>query len=1170
MNSTMTRPHSLKTRITLATLTFFLIGIWSLSFYLSRVMRDDMERQLSGQLFSTASMASAQVNGDLEIRLNALQRVASTAAPHLRDDRPELAQVFLENRTTLQSLFNGGLFMLDRSGRAVADFPLSSGRRGVDYHDRDYAISALRDGIPMIGQPMIGRRAQSPLFIMSAPIRNDRNEIVGAIAGLTNLDLPNFLDAITDSHYGKTGGYLLVAPKVRLVVTATDKRRVMEKLPDPGVNALLDRFVEGYEGAGININSLGVEVLAASKGIPVSGWYVMASLPTSEAFAPIREMQQRMLWATTLLSLLAVCLIWWMLKRELSPLLGAAKLMATMSAANQPPQPLPIIRHDEIGQLIGGFNSLLQALGQREALLKQILDTSSVAIFLVDMQGVITQANQRMAEMFLKPVEQLVGSEYVSLVHPAERETGRQRMLALLRSEINTVDLDRRYWRSDQTEFWGHLNGKRFYDPDGNELGLVGVIADIDVRKQAEEKLKLAASVFTHAREGILITNAEGRIIDVNEAFTRITGYGPEEVVGQTPRLFKSGHHDLEFYKTMWHDLEEKGHWTGEIWNRRKNGEVYVEMKTISAISDAEGRVQQYVALFSDITPIKEHEKQLEHIAHFDVLTTLPNRVLLADRLHQAMSQAQRRKQLLAVAYLDLDGFKAINDTYGHNVGDQLLVAVSARMKQTLREGDTLARLGGDEFVAVLLDLDQPASSEPMLVRLLAAAAEPVHLGELVLQVSASLGVTFYPKFEDEDADQLLRQADQAMYQAKLSGKNRFHVFDAEHDRNVRGRHGDLQRIHDALAANEFVLYFQPKVNMRTGKVFGAEALIRWQHPEKGLLSPALFLPVIENDTLAVDVGEWVIESALSALERWRNSGLDITVSVNVGARQLQQVDFVARLRRILENHPDYQAGDLEMEVLETSALEDLIRVSQVIKECRELGVTFALDDFGTGYSSLTYLKRLPVSVLKIDQSFVRDMLDDPDDLTILEGVISLAQAFNRQVIAEGVESVEQGEVLLRLGCELAQGYGIGRPMPAAEIPGWVESWRPDPEWKGRGAVSRENLPLLFACTEHRAWVVNLEKFLREERNAPPPLDVHQCRFGMWLDGEGQKMHGEHGASASLLAIEKLHEQLHALATTLCQMRQQGNSDEALERLHELHALRDALLQQLMRLEMQG
>lgn len=570
---------------------------------------------------------------------------------------------------------------------------------------------------------------------------------------------------------------------------------------------------------------------------------------------------------------------------------------------------------------------------------------------------------------------------------------------------------------------------------------------DLTERKQSEAKLQLAASVFQHAREGIIITDSQGCILDVNDTFTRITGYCRDDVVGRNASLFNSGRQEPAFYAVMGQALNEQGHWSGEIWNKRKDGEIIAVMVTTSAVRDTQGITQQYVALFSDVTAIKANESMLDRMAHFDALTGLPNRLLLGDRLHQGMAQATRRGETLAVVFLDLDGFKAINDRLGHEAGDLVLIAVANRMKQALREVDTLARIGGDEFVAVLPNLTDPLAGEPLLKRLMEAAAQPVSIGDQSVSITASVGMSFFPQAQDIAADQLLRQADQAMYQSKIAGKNRYQIFDAAHDNHLRDSHESLKRIGLAVEKREFVLHYQPKVNMRTGKVIGAEALIRWQHPEKGLLSPATFLPLIEDHPLAVTVGEWVINAALIQVALWQAQGLDMPVSVNIGARQLQQTDFVDHLRGILAAHPAVPQGKLELEVLETSALEDIAQVSQVIEACTAMGVMFALDDFGTGYSSLTYLKRLRVALLKIDQSFVRDMLEDPDDLAILEGVIGLAAAFKRKVIAEGVETAAHGSLLLKLGCELAQGYGIARPMPADQLPAWVVSWRPDPSW---------------------------------------------------------------------------------------------------------------------------
>jgi diguanylate cyclase (GGDEF)-like protein/PAS domain S-box-containing protein len=638
--------------------------------------------------------------------------------------------------------------------------------------------------------------------------------------------------------------------------------------------------------------------------------------------------------------------------------------------------------------------------------------------------------------------------EWEARVHPDDRDAALAALNACLNGQSDFYQRENRLRCKDGKYKWLLERGQVVSrDAVGAPLRMIGIDADITDRKNAEQQLQLAASVFGSAREGITITDPAGTILDVNEAFTHITGFSRDEVIGKNTRTLHSGHQDAGFYEAMYADLQTKDHWFGELWNRRKNGELYAEMLTISAVRDAQGRLTHYVAMFFDITTIKEHQAQLERIAHFDALTNLPNRVLLADRLKQAMAQAQRRNQLLAVAYLDLDGFKTVNDTHGHDVGDQLLIAIAGAMKQVMREVDTLARIGGDEFVAVLADLTSAEDCDSTLRRMLAAAARSFQVGDLSLQVSASLGVTFFPQADTVDADQLMRQADQAMYQAKLAGKNRYQVFDAVQDRSMRGLHESIGDLARAVVQREFVLFYQPKVNLRSGQVVGMEALIRWQHPDKGLLNPGQFLPVIEDHALSVVLGDWVIETAVGQVAAWLDQGLTLEVSVNVGARQLQQEDFVDKLRDCLARHPNVPPRLLTMEVLETSALEDLGRTSKVIDACAQIGVDFALDDFGTGYSSLTYLKHLPVKLIKIDQSFVSGLLNDTEDLAILEGVVGLAHAFKRQVIAEGMETPAHGRRLLALGCELAQGYGIARPMPASQVPNWLDQWQPDDSW---------------------------------------------------------------------------------------------------------------------------
>jgi EAL domain-containing protein (putative c-di-GMP-specific phosphodiesterase class I) len=444
--------------------------------------------------------------------------------------------------------------------------------------------------------------------------------------------------------------------------------------------------------------------------------------------------------------------------------------------------------------------------------------------------------------------------------------------------------------------------------------------------------------------------------------------------------------------------------------------------------------------------------------------------------------------------------------------------------------------------------------------RLLTEAAQPVHLGGLTLQVSGSLGVTFYPQTQEVDADQLLRQADQAMYQVKQTGKNNYHVFDPDKDISQRGHNESIERIRQALLNKEFLLYYQPKVNMRTGKVVGVEALIRWQHPDKGLLTPGHFLPFINDHPLSIELGKWVLDTALTQLESWRTDGLKISVSVNVSARELQQADFVKYLCALLSAHPNAQPEDLQLEVLETNALEDLAHVAQVIDACRAIGVMFALDDFGTGYSSLTYLKRLQVFQLKIDQSFVSNMLDDPDDLSILEGVIGLAAAFRREVIAEGLELKEHGTMLLQLGCDLAQGYGIARPMTAAAVPAWIDQWRPERSWTNLTSVKRDDLPLLFASVEHRAWIKAIEAYMLGEREVPPTMDYRVSHFGHWLESEESTHLND---QPSFTAARDSFKAAYLLAGELCHLQARGEKTGAQEKLQSLRMARDEFLHQV-------
>ncbi|MEW7995183.1 MAG: EAL domain-containing protein [gamma proteobacterium symbiont of Clathrolucina costata] len=558
--------------------------------------------------------------------------------------------------------------------------------------------------------------------------------------------------------------------------------------------------------------------------------------------------------------------------------------------------------------------------------------------------------------------------------------------------------------------------------------------------RTAEEKLRLADRAFQNTAEGITVTDASGNIVSTNPAFEAITGYSHEEVLGLNPRVLKSGHHPDSFYKEMWDTLLLTGHWRGEIWNRRKNGDAYPEWLTISAVKDGNDETTHYVGVFTDISQIKEAQDQINFLAHHDALTRLPNRALFRERFDHALMHARRENASIALLFLDLDRFKTVNDTLGHPVGDQVLLEVSKRMNQIIRASDTLARLGGDEFVLLLEEQTDAQHAAVVARKLIDLFSRPMIIGEHELVVTASIGITLYPN-DGDDPDKLIRHADRAMYEAKQQGRNTYRFFTQALTEGALERlmmENDLRR---AVARNELILHYQPIVNLETRKLQGIEALVRWQHPEQGLIAPGLFIELAEEIGIIGEIGQWVLRAACSQLARWDRDGFKVPrISVNLSVQQIDREGLITMVSEEL-NSSGLSPERLELEVTESMLIRNPELSRTVLSELRTLGVKFAIDDFGTGYSSLAYLKLLPLDHLKIDQSFVRDIGKDANDEAIVRAIIGMSKSLGLESVAEGVEEAHQARFLQQAGSDLAQGYLYSRPLPADEIfSNWIRT----------------------------------------------------------------------------------------------------------------------------------
>lgn len=680
------------------------------------------------------------------------------------------------------------------------------------------------------------------------------------------------------------------------------------------------------------------------------------------------------------------------------------------------------------------FSPNLQNVEEEHRLHTRVFDSVNEGILITDTNGVIISVNPSFTKITGYQEEEVIGRKTNIL------SSGKHSLHFYIEmwSDIHETGT----W---QGEIWNkRKNGELFLeylridtvrDEEGNLTNYVGVFSDITKSKKNDTDLRLYSRVFENASEGVMITDTSGVIISINPEFTNTTGYTANEVIGKRPNILHSGRHERDFYITMWATIHDKGSWQGEIWNKKKSGEIYPEWLSINAVKDEDGQIINYVGIFSDITQQKRSEEELTRLAHFDNLTGLGNRFYFQKKLTQVIDEAEIRNEMVGIVFIDLNRFKLVNDTLGHAIGDQLLIIFAERLKNTLKDTAFLARLGGDEFTLIIPRVEKIKNIKSLLVKVLRSVEKPVKLEDQEIIPTCSMGVSIYPS-NSNSIDKLMRQADTAMYRAKEQGKS-YQFYDegmlVENNKKIDLVNG----LHKALTNKEFVIHYQPQIDINNEEVVGLEALIRWEHPQMGIVSPGEFMPLAEETGLIVPIGKWVLSTVCEQIKQWEMIGINTKVAVNLSPRQFIDDSLIFNLSRAM-----YKTGispnSLELEITESISMHKVDKVIDKLYEVRSLGISVSVDDFGTGHSSLSYLKRFPVNSIKIDQSFIRNIYKENENASIVKAILDMATGLGLDVVAEGVETKNELDTLKSFGCQYVQGYLFAKPMPKKEVESYL------------------------------------------------------------------------------------------------------------------------------------
>jgi diguanylate cyclase (GGDEF)-like protein/PAS domain S-box-containing protein len=1042
---------SLRAKLTFTSLGLLLTFVWGLALFTSVVIQPQMEALQKDRQFEIVQYLAADLDREMKERVGALSGLAASIDTARMAEAGYLRRV-LEESVTASGLFDGGFVVIGMDGRVRAELPVLPGRKELDYTGRDNFKQTIATRRAYIGKPGIGLSLKRPVLVISVPVIDAAGQVRAVISGIADLTSRALLGPLLGTKGLGSSEVFVFSIRDNLVIAAPDPKRVLTAAPAPGQSLIYDRFRAGFEGSAVDRNSGGIMKLYSVKRLASVDWAVSVGIPAEIAFKPIRVLLTTFYSAAVIATLLALLLVGWLARRLLAPLARASARLDAMSSGQAPLELLPEEGDAEVSELLASFNRLNGRLQQQQCDLQRSESTYR-SLFdnmlngfaycrMIYEHGVAVDfiyLNVNAAFEALTGLTDVAGKP-VSEVIPGIRD-----------SDPGLLELYGRVamgGKPERVEVFVAALQQWFlvslYCPRPEHF--VAVFDVITERKLAERELRLAATAF-EAEVGIVVTDAKGVIQRINRALANSTGYTAQEVVGQTPRLFKSGRHDDAFYASMWETIQRTGVWQGEIWDRRKNGDIYPKWMIITAVKTDDGETIHYVRTQTDITERKAAEEEIKYLAFYDPLTRLPNRRLLFDRLRQALASGVRGEWRGALLFIDLDNFKTLNDSLGHDHGDLLLQHVAQRLFGCVRAGDTVARLGGDEFVVMLENCGQTSGEAAAHAgtagkKILAAIRQPCVLGGHEYQSSASIGITLFGD-QREAIDELLKQADLAMYQAKAAGRDTLRFFDPEMQAAVTARVTLEKDLRNALRDGEFVLHYQAQVDDH-GVVLAAEVLVRWRHPQRGLVFPNDFIPLAEETGLILPLGYWVLETACAQLAVWAEqpgaSGL--ALAVNVSVHQLRQPDFVAQVLAVLAR-TGADPGKLKLELTESQLMDNVEDTIEKMGALKAWGIGFALDDFGTGYSSLSYLKRLPLEKLKIDRSFVMDVLTDPNDAAIAITIVTLARSLDLGVVAEGVETEPQRAFLASNGCRVYQGYLFSKPLPLAEFEGFLQRWQP-------------------------------------------------------------------------------------------------------------------------------